>query len=197
MESVATHKNARISSRKVRLFRGLLRGLPVTVADSQLRFMPGKAPQLLRAVLKSAVANATNNLELEAGALVVSDVIVNDGFAFKRFRPASRGMAHAILKRTAHITIVVEDRSAGAARPKKTSVPKTVTDEKAARPTEPTDETGRVEDLKSPGKGRRKLDARTVDQLQDKEIAARGRYQSLQQGSDPKKGHRRKSTKGK
>ena len=108
METFATHKNARISARKVRVYRDLLKGLSVRMADSQLRFLPGKSPKIMRAVLHSAIANAKNNFNATEDSLVVSDVIVDMGFSFKRFRPVSKGMAHPFIKRTAHVTVVVK-----------------------------------------------------------------------------------------
>jgi len=111
MEISATHKNARISARKVRVYRDFLKGLSVRQADSQLQFMAGKSPRILRSVLHSAVANATNNLNLKEDALFISDIVVDAGFVFKRFRPAAKGMAHLILKRTAHVTVVVGDKA--------------------------------------------------------------------------------------
>lgn len=111
MEVTATHYNARLSPQKARLYRVLLKGLAVTQADSQLRFMPGKAPRVIRAVLHSAVANAKHNFAAAEQNLVVSDVVINAGFTLKRFRPVSKGTAHSITKRTAHVTVVVREKA--------------------------------------------------------------------------------------
>jgi large subunit ribosomal protein L22 len=108
MEVKAIHKNARVAVRKVRNYRGVIKGLAVEQALAQLKFLPGKVPQLLSKVLQSAVANATNNHELKREELVVAEVIANAGFALKRFRPVSKGRAHGYTKKTTHITVVVE-----------------------------------------------------------------------------------------
>lgn len=109
MEAKAQHRFARMSSRKLRPLRMVLRGLPVKEAMSQLQFMSGKASGIVRDVLKSAIANATHNYEANEEQLVVSDVIIEDAFSFKRFQPASRGTAHPIKKRTSHVTVLVEE----------------------------------------------------------------------------------------
>jgi len=107
MEISAQHKNARMSPRKLALMRSIVRGLPVAEAEAQLKFMPGKGSDIVYKVLQSAVANAVHNHELSSEELVVSDVVVGDGFKMKRFNPVSRGMAHPIIKRTSHVTVVV------------------------------------------------------------------------------------------
>lgn len=121
METFATHKNARISARKVRVYRDMLRGLSVRMADSQLRFLPGKSPKIIRAVLHSAVSNAKNNFNAAEDSLSVSDVIVDMGFSFKRFRAVSKGMAHPFIKRTAHVTVVVTGEPVAKVVKKKTT----------------------------------------------------------------------------
>jgi large subunit ribosomal protein L22 len=99
--------------------RGLVRGLPVKEAEAQLNFYPGKAAVIVRQVLRSAVANAKNNFELDENNLKVADIIVGEGFRLKRFRPVSRGMAHPINKYTAHVTVVVEEQVATQKKRKK------------------------------------------------------------------------------
>jgi len=108
MEIKATHKNARVSVRKVRTYRNVVRGLAAEAALNQLTFLPGKVPQILHKVLTSAIANATNNHELDKKDLVVADVVADAGFTLKRFRPVSRGRSHGFRKKTAHVTVVLE-----------------------------------------------------------------------------------------
>lgn len=79
-------------------------------AEAILRFTPKKAAALMAAVLRSAVANAENNLNLDRRRLVVSQVYVNEGPTLKRIRPRARGMAYRIRKRTSHITVVVSEK---------------------------------------------------------------------------------------
>ena len=181
----ATHKNARIAPRKVRPYRQLVKGLPVALAESQLKFLPGKAPQLIRAVLRSAVANATTNFKLEPTSLVVADVVVDGGFSFKRFRPMSKGMAYSILKRTAHLTVLVEEGvSRGAGAPAST--------EKATKPRRRA-RTAVVGTTEEGPKKPTKLTTRRPDKAQ----AATTKIHMMQQGGDVHKTHRRKSVKGK
>lgn len=120
MEIRAQYRFARMAPRKIRVLRQAVRGLSVEEADTQLGFMPGKAAQIVRQTLRSAVANAEHNHELVRAGLRVADVIIDEGFTMKRFRPASKGMAHPIFKRTAHVTVVVEgDLPARKARKRK------------------------------------------------------------------------------
>lgn len=109
MKVSAQHKHARISPRKVREFRSVIMGRQVAEAQAQLSWMKGKGAETLLKVLNSAVANAVNNHELEAAKLVVADVVVGDGLKMKRFQPAAKGMAHPFVKRTSHVSIIVED----------------------------------------------------------------------------------------
>ena len=105
----ATHKYARISSRKVKLVLAMIRGLDVQDALTALKFSPNRASSLISVVLNSAVANA-NELQANVDQLVVSKATVGEGPTIKRFRPKDRGRAHAILKRTSHITVEVDER---------------------------------------------------------------------------------------
>ena len=184
MESKATHRNARLSPRKVRIYRDLLKGLPVQVADSQLQFLPGKGPRIIRAVLRSAVANAQHNLKLTNAGLIVADVVVDGGFTFKRFRPASKGMAHPIIKRTAHVTVIVENREGVAAGPQVVaeSAPTRKVKAKEIKP-----------DAAAGKKGPIKRDRHLVEQHQDKTATASQKIKMQQQGGDSKKNYRRKN----
>jgi large subunit ribosomal protein L22 len=105
----ATHKYARISSRKVKLVLDMIRGLDVQDALTVLKFSPNRASSLVTTVLNSAVANA-NELQANVDQLVVSKAIVGEGPTIKRFRPKDRGRAHPINKRTSHITVEVDER---------------------------------------------------------------------------------------
>lgn len=107
----ATHRNARVSAQKARLYRPLVKGLRAQAAVMQLAYMPGKVPRLIGAVLRSAMANATNNGGVQVESLLVHDVVINSGFSLKRARAVSRGSSHPITKRTAHITVMVEGQA--------------------------------------------------------------------------------------
>ena len=106
----ATARTVRISARKVRLVIDLIRGKNVAEAAAILKFTPRSASPILGKVLKSAVANAENNFDLDREDLYVSKAIVNEGPTLKRFRPRAKGSASPINKRTSHITIVVSEK---------------------------------------------------------------------------------------
>ena len=110
MEVRATAKNIRRSPRKIRLVIDSIRGKRVEEAIAILRFMPhGGAKEILN-VLKSAAANAENNFEMVPQDLWIKRIYADEGPVLKRFRARSRGMASPILKRSSHITVVVEER---------------------------------------------------------------------------------------
>ncbi|MFH1354085.1 MAG: 50S ribosomal protein L22 [bacterium] len=119
MEVKAHISNARMTPRKVRGLREVVVGLPVREALGQLDWQGGKAAKVIGKVLRSAVANAQHNHELEEDNLQVAELKVNDGMRLKRWRPASRGMAHAFVKRACHITVVLEEIVASGEKRKK------------------------------------------------------------------------------
>ncbi|MBC8373425.1 MAG: 50S ribosomal protein L22 [Planctomycetes bacterium] len=104
----AVHRFARISPRKVKLMTDLIRGRDVQDALNVLKFMPQRAAGMVSLVLTSAVANA-NEAEAAVEKLYVETAKVDEGPTMKRFRPKDRGRAHPIMKRTSHITVVVEE----------------------------------------------------------------------------------------
>ena len=103
----ATAKTVRIPARKARLVIDLIRGKSVAGALGILKFTPRSGAQLIEKVLKSAIANAENNFDLDVEDLYVSEAFVNEGPTLKRFRPRAKGSASPINKRTSHITVVV------------------------------------------------------------------------------------------
>ncbi|MFD0051566.1 50S ribosomal protein L22 [Actinomycetes bacterium NPDC127524] len=113
MEAKAVAKTVRIAPRKVRLVADLIRGKQVGEAVAILRLTPKGASPVVEKVLKSAVANAEHNYEMDINNLVVSEAYVNEGPTLKRFRPRAMGRASAINKRTSHITIVVSEKKEG------------------------------------------------------------------------------------
>ncbi len=106
----ATHRFARISARKARLVVDLIRGAPVEKALRDLETCLRRAAPMVRKVLRSAIANATQASGLEAEKLFVSRAIVNEGPTFKRWRPRAMGRAYPRTKRTCHIEITVSER---------------------------------------------------------------------------------------
>lgn len=109
MEVRSIYKYARISPFKVREVTREIQGLPVSAALDVLAFTPKKAAFLINKTLKSAIANAENNANLKVDGLVVKEAVVGEGPTFKRMMTRARGSGARILKRTAHIRIVLTD----------------------------------------------------------------------------------------
>jgi large subunit ribosomal protein L22 len=109
MEVRSIYKYARISPFKVREVTREIQGLPVSAALDILAFTPKKAAFLINKTLKSAIANAENNANLKADGLVVKEATVGEGPTFKRMQTRARGSGSRILKRTAHIRIILTD----------------------------------------------------------------------------------------
>jgi large subunit ribosomal protein L22 len=103
----AVLRHARISPYKVREVLDLVRGRPVHEAEDILRFSERDAAIVVAKVLRSAVANAENNDDLEPEELLVSACFADEGTTIKRWRPRARGRATRIRKRTSHITVIV------------------------------------------------------------------------------------------
>ncbi|KJY62845.1 50S ribosomal protein L22 [Bombilactobacillus mellifer] len=103
----AVAKTVRIAPRKARLVVELIKGKTVAEALAILQFTPRAGSPIVAKVLKSAIANAEHNYDLDAQNLVVSEAYVNEGPTLKRFRPRAKGSASPINKRTSHITVVV------------------------------------------------------------------------------------------
>lgn len=113
MQVQAELKNLRVSPRKVRLVAGILRGLDVAHAKYQLDAVVKKSSRPLSKLLDSAVANATNNFNLEESNLFIKDVNVDEGPKLKRFRPKGFSRTSPIEKKTSHIRIILEEKVVG------------------------------------------------------------------------------------
>ncbi len=107
----ASARYVRITPMKARRVVDMVRGLPVDEALSILRFTPQAASETVYKVLESAVANAETTEDLDAGDLVVSVAMVDEGPTMKRWRPRAQGRATRINKRTSHITLAVQPAS--------------------------------------------------------------------------------------
>jgi len=108
----ASARFVRVTPQKARRVINLIRGMSAAEAQTLLRFAPQTASDPIGKVLDSAVANATNNYNLDPRTLVISEAYVDEGPTMKRFRPRAQGRASQILKRTSHITVVVESVNA-------------------------------------------------------------------------------------
>ncbi len=109
MEVRATYRYAKISAFKVREVTRVIQGLPVSAALDLVAFSPKKAAGMIEKTLKSAVANAENNANLKVDTLVVKEAIAGEGPTMKRMMARARGSGSRILKRSAHIRIILSD----------------------------------------------------------------------------------------
>ena len=109
MEVKSLTKFARRSDKKVREIAREVQGLNAAEALEILKLVPRKSARLVAKTLASAIANAENNNGLSAANMKIKSAVVNQGIAFRRFRPVARGSAHPIRKRTSHILIILSD----------------------------------------------------------------------------------------
>ena len=105
----ATVKYERMSSRKVAIVANLIRGKNADEAMAILRFTPKAGAEVLTKLLKSAIANAENTKNMTHSKLYVAEIYSNQGPTLKRIRPAAKGSAVRIRKRTSHTTIVLKE----------------------------------------------------------------------------------------
>ncbi len=110
MEAKASAKYVRTSPRKAGMICSLVRGKNVDEAMAILKFMPQKSANIIAGVVKSAAANAENNMNMDPKKLYVAEVFANQGPTLKRFMPRAQGRATSIRKRTSHIGVVVRER---------------------------------------------------------------------------------------
>ena len=110
LQASATLKYARISSRKVKIVADLIRGKDVDEALAIVKFTPKASSEVIEKLLKSAIANAENNHGMKHEKLYVAEIYANQGPTLRRIRPAAKGSAVRIRKRTSHITIVLKER---------------------------------------------------------------------------------------
>lgn len=109
LEATATLRFARISARKVKIVADLIRGKKVDEALAIIKFTPKASSELIEKLLKSAIANAENNHGMNRGNLIISEIYANQGPTLKRIRPAAKGSAVRIRKRTSHVTIKLRE----------------------------------------------------------------------------------------
>lgn len=111
MEAKAIAKYVRMSPMKIGVVLDLIRGKNVNEAFAILKYTPKDAAEVVYKVLKSAVANAENNLNLETNKLYVAEAYACQGPTLKRFRPHAQGRAFRIKKRSSHVTLIVKERA--------------------------------------------------------------------------------------
>ncbi|MDI9258883.1 50S ribosomal protein L22 [Alicyclobacillus sendaiensis] len=106
----AVARYLRIAPRKARLVVDLVRGKNVQEALAILKFTPRAASPMVEKVLRSAIANAENNHNMDVDKLYIKAIYVDEGPTLKRWHPRAQGRAFSILKRTSHITVVLAER---------------------------------------------------------------------------------------
>jgi large subunit ribosomal protein L22 len=111
MEAKAIAKYVRMSPIKLKPVTDLVRGKDLTEALTILKFTPGKGSEIVEKVVKSAAANAENNLDLSLDNLYVAEVYAHQGPTLKRFRAGSQGRASVILKRSSHIGVTLKEKN--------------------------------------------------------------------------------------
>lgn len=109
MEVKAKLHYLRIAPRKVRLVAGLIKGMPVANALIQLKHLPKRSSVPVEKLLKSAIANAKHNFNLEDANLRVKSLIIDGGPVLKRSSPRAFGRAALIRKRTSHLTLTLDE----------------------------------------------------------------------------------------
>ena len=113
MEARAIQRYTRLSPQKARLVVDLIRGKSVETALGVLDYLPKRGARLVAKTLRAAVANAENSQRVDVDDLYIKRIFVDEGPTQKRFLPRAHGRATQVLKRTSHITIVVDERGAG------------------------------------------------------------------------------------
>ena len=153
MEVKSLYKYARVSPLKARDVAREIQGLPVSAALDVLNFTPRKAAFLIGKTLKSAIANAENNHELDVESLVVKEATATDGPSFRRFKARARGSGAPIKRRTSHLQIILSDeieietretkkksKPKGKAKAKKKAAPKKEEPKEEVAPAPPVEE---------------------------------------------------------
>ena len=110
MEAKAVAKYVRMSPIKLKPIADMVRGKDLNEALTILKFTPGKGAELMEKVVKSAAANAENNLDLDPDNLYVAEIYANQGPTMKRWRAGAQGRASMILKRSSHIGVTLREK---------------------------------------------------------------------------------------
>ena len=110
MEARAQVTHVRMSPRKVKVVLDLIRNKPVEIATAIVKNTPKAACEPLEKLLKSAIANAENNHNMDKNSLYVAECFACPGPIMKRVRPRAQGRAYRVLKRTAHVTMVLREK---------------------------------------------------------------------------------------
>lgn len=137
MPVTAKLKYLRIAPRKVRLIADLIRGKTVEEAQTILNFVRKRAVGPLLKLLKSAIASARHDFQLEEQNLYISKITVDEGPKYKRWMPRARGQASEIQKKTSHVTIILEEIEKRPKKVKPKAMKKEKVKEKIVKPEKP------------------------------------------------------------
>lgn len=110
MEAKAIARYVRIAPRKLRIVIDLIRGKAVGEAFAILKHTPKVGSEVIEKVLRSAVANAEHNYDMNVDNLIVSSCFIDQGPTMKRIHPRFCGQAFKILKRSSHVTVAVKEK---------------------------------------------------------------------------------------
>jgi large subunit ribosomal protein L22 len=111
MEVRAVSKYVRISPSKVRKVTDAVKGKSVENGIQILKFMPQKSANILEKILRSAVANADQNADIDIDLLIIRNIIADQGPTLKRWKARARGRGTRVLKRTSHITVILAEEN--------------------------------------------------------------------------------------
>jgi len=120
MEVIAITRSVRISPRKVRLVADAVKALSVDEALNALQLMKKRGATYLSKTLKSAVANAVTNANLEKENLLIDRIEITEGQSLKRYHPSTRGRVHPYKKRSSHIRVVLKTKEKKEVKSEKT-----------------------------------------------------------------------------
>ena len=110
MEARAKATFERIAPRKVQCVLDLIRNKPADEAAAILKYTPKAACETVAKLLKSAMANAENNFDMDVSRLYVAECSVSQGPTLKRIRPRAHGRAFRINKKSSHISLVLREK---------------------------------------------------------------------------------------
>jgi large subunit ribosomal protein L22 len=108
MKVRAVAKDIGISPSKIRPVVDMVRGRKVDEALTMLKFTASPRARAVAKVVKSAAANAENNFQVPSSELKIVSIFADEARTLKRYRPRARGQVSPILRRSSHITVIVE-----------------------------------------------------------------------------------------
>jgi len=110
MEARAQARYVRVTPMKARRVVNMIRGMSALEAQAVLRYAEQGASEPVGKLLKSAMSNASNNLNIDPSNMYIAEAFVDEGPTMKRIRPRAQGRAYRIDKRTSHITLILEEQ---------------------------------------------------------------------------------------